>query len=193
MSDLYIICNSFQSNLTIIIRALSISPPEFNLPLVGSFTWLTPPGPYRGTTCREGIKFWIIYILFWPHQDMEDLPGWGISLMPGPPPRQHKHERRYTPGIHSNKANMKWWLWRPNDIRGPCGPKFSWHFPPKKPHPRNLSRQGSNPGPLCDRRACYCLFHIGGRGASIEEIQLSRNRKGNIQEQINKTLSMSYL
>ena len=30
--------------------------------------------------------------------------------------------------IHFNKANMKEWLWRPNDIRGPCGPKASWHF-----------------------------------------------------------------
>ena len=29
-----------------------ISLPEFNLPLIGSFTWLTPPGPYRTTTCR---------------------------------------------------------------------------------------------------------------------------------------------
>ena len=26
--------------------------------------------------------------------------------------------------IHSNKANMKGWLWQPNDIRGPCGRKF---------------------------------------------------------------------
>ena len=28
-----------------------LSLPEFNLPLIGSFTWLTPPGPYRPTTC----------------------------------------------------------------------------------------------------------------------------------------------
>ena len=30
--------------------------------------------------------------------------------MPGPPPRQHKHERRYTPSthpIHFNKSKMK--------------------------------------------------------------------------------------
>ena len=30
--------------------------------------------------------------------------------------------------IHSNKANMKGWLWRPNDIRGPSGPKVPWHL-----------------------------------------------------------------
>ena len=68
--------------------------------------------------------------------------------MPGPLPRQHKYERHtiHEP-IHSNKANMKGWLWRPNDIRGRCGPA-SWHLScrwgktPKKPHPGNLSRLG---------------------------------------------------
>ena len=40
-----------------------------------------------------------------------------------------------------------------NDIRGPCGPKVSWHSSyrwgktPKKPHPGNLSRLGIEPGP----------------------------------------------
>ena len=48
--------------------------------------------------------------------------------------------------IYSNKAYIKGWLWRPNDIRGPCGPKASWHLSytwgktPKNPHPGNLSR-----------------------------------------------------
>ena len=55
--------------------------------------------------------------------------------------------------IHSNKANMKGWLWRPNDIRGPCGSKasrhlcYGWGKTQKKPHPRNLSRPGIEPGP----------------------------------------------
>ena len=75
----------------------------------------------------DGIYLWITYILFWPHKEMEGLPGWGISSTPGPPPRQHKHEIRYTP-IHTNKANMEWWLRRPNDIRGPCGHKISRHL-----------------------------------------------------------------
>ena len=34
-------------------------------------------------------------------QDMEDLPRWEISSIPGPPLRQHKHERRYISGTHS--------------------------------------------------------------------------------------------
>ena len=70
--------------------------------------------------------------------------------------------------IHTNKANMKGWLWRPNYIRGPGGPKASWHLSyrwgknPKKPHPGNLSRPGSNPGALRERHACYRLLHSGG-------------------------------
>ena len=30
--------------------------------------------------------------------------------------------------IHANKANMEGWLWRPNNIRGPCGSNASWHL-----------------------------------------------------------------
>ena len=48
---------------------------------------------------------------------------------------------------------MKWWLWRPNDIRGPCGPKVSWHLCYRwgKIPKRNLTQEtcpdrGSNPG-----------------------------------------------
>ena len=54
---------------------------------------------------------------------------------------------------HPNKANMEWWLQRTNDIRGPRGPRVSWHLSyrwgktPKKPHPGNLSRPGIEPGP----------------------------------------------
>ena len=46
-----------------------------------------------------------------------------------------------------------------------CGPKASYlevRKNPEKPHPGNLFRPGSNPGPLRDRRACYHLTHIGG-------------------------------
>ena len=111
----------------------------------------------------EGIKLWITYILFWPHKNMESLPGWVISPMPGPPPRQHKHES------HPNKANMEWWIRRPNDIRGPRGSKVSWHLSDRwgKTPKKNLTQEtcpdwGSNPGPLRDKRACYHLLHSGG-------------------------------
>ena len=40
---------------------------------------------------------------------MEGLPGWVISPMPGPPPRQHKHERQYTPSIHPFIPTRRIW------------------------------------------------------------------------------------
>ena len=58
--------------------------------------------------------------------------------------------------IHSNKANMKGWLWRPNDSRGPCGPKASWLFflqvrkNPEKASPRYLI-------PTMDRTRDRCV------------------------------------
>ena len=55
--------------------------------------------------------------------------------------------------IHSNKANMRGWLWGPNDIRGPCGPKASWHLsyrwgeiPKKNLTQKTCPDQGSNRG-----------------------------------------------
>ena len=58
---------------------------------------------------KEGIKLWITYILFWPHKDMEGLTGWVISSMPEPPPRQHKHERQYTPSTQSVIPTRRIW------------------------------------------------------------------------------------
>ena len=40
---------------------------------------------------------------------MEGLPGWVISPMPGPPPRQHKHESQYTPSTHSVIPTRRIW------------------------------------------------------------------------------------
>ena len=37
------------------------------------------------------------------------LPGWVISPMPGPPPREHKHERQYTPSTHSIIPTRRIW------------------------------------------------------------------------------------
>ena len=57
---------------------------------------------------------------------------------------------------HSNKVNMEWWLRRPNEIRGPWGPKVSWHLSdrwgntPKKTSPRK-------PVPTGDRTRARCV------------------------------------
>ena len=139
--------------LLIFTHSFNQSLKEFNLPLICAFTWITPPGPYRATTCRERELTLDHIHTFLPEKDMESLPGWGIISMPGPPPRQHEHERRFT---HS--LTLTRWLWKDyNDgqmIFGDLsGPKASWHLSyswgkaPKKPHLRNLSRPGIEAGP----------------------------------------------
>ena len=62
---------------------------------------------------------------------MEGLPGWGISSMPGPPPRPHKHERGYTPSTHLVIPTSRPW----NDDYGGqmifgdlYGPRVSWRL-----------------------------------------------------------------
>ena len=59
------------------------SLPEFNLPHIGAFTWHTPPGLYRATTCRKK-KLTLDHIhTFWPQEDMRGLPGRGSAQFPG--------------------------------------------------------------------------------------------------------------
>ena len=123
---------------------------KFNLPLINTSTWPTPPGPYRATTCRERR------LNYGSQTYMEGHPGWVISPVPGPPPRQHKHERQYTPSTHSVITTRRIWN---DDYDGQMifgdlgGSKVSWHLSyrwgktPKKPHRGNLSRPGFEPGP----------------------------------------------
>ena len=136
------------------MHVTSHSSSKFNLSLIGSFTWPMPP--YRATICRGRELNCDHRILFWPHKDMESLPGWVISAMPGPPPRQHKYERHYTPSTHPFIPTRRIWN---NDYGGQMifgdlvGLKFpdicltGEEKPRKKPHPGNLSRPGIGPGP----------------------------------------------
>ena len=147
-------------------------------------TWVKPP-PYRFLYVNHAARAWQSY----------DLPGEGINLRityilffttqgHGGPPRMSdqlnagatsetaqtwktintKHTLSQT-----NKANVEWWLRRPNDIRGPLGPKVSWHLSYRRGTPRkNLIQETcpdreSNSCPLRDRRSCYHLFHSGGQ------------------------------
>ena len=107
----------------------------------------------------EGIKLWITDIVFWPHKDMEGLPGWVISRTPEPPPRQHKHERQNTPSTHSVIPTRRIWN---DDYDGQMifgdlgGPKVSWHLSyrwgktPKKTSP-------TKPVPTGDRTRARCV------------------------------------
>ena len=101
---------------------------------------------------------------------MEGLPGWVINPMPGPPPRQHKHERQYTPSTHPFIPTRRIPVWN-YDYGGQMifGDLVGLKFPDicltdeEKPR-KNLTQENcpdreSNPGPLRDKRACYNLLH----------------------------------
>ena len=115
-----------------------------------------PPGPYRATTCRGRELNCGSQTNFLTTQGhggpprMSDQPDAGATSETAQ--TWKTIHSKHTP-IHTNKANMEWWLRQPNDIRGPCGPKVSrqlsyrWGKTPKKPHPGNLSRPGIEPGP----------------------------------------------
>ena len=114
-----------------------------------------PPGPYRATTCRGRELNYGSHTYFFDQRHggpprMSDQPDAGATSETAQ--TWKTIHTKHTP-IHTNKANMEWWLRRPNDIREPCGPKISrhlsyrWGKTPKKPHPGNLSRPGIEPGP----------------------------------------------
>ena len=94
--------------------------------------------------------------------------------MTGAPPRQHKHERQFTPSIHSVIPTRRI---RNDDYDGQMiigelgGVKFPDIYLTGEKKPRkNLTQEtcpdrGSNPGPLRDKRTCYHLLHSGGHTA----------------------------
>ena len=124
-----------------------------------SLTSPTPPGPYRATTCRGRELNYGSHTYFFDHsRTWRASPDEWSALCQGhlrasTNMRDNTHQAHTHTLSHPNKANMEWWLRRPNDIRGPWGPKVSWHLSyrwgktRKKPHPGNLSTPGIEPGP----------------------------------------------
>ena len=71
---------------------------------------VTPPRPYRGTTFRERELTLYHIHTFLTTQGHRGSPRMRISSMPGPPPRQHEHERRYTSFTHPFILTR--WIWK---------------------------------------------------------------------------------
>ena len=100
------------------------------------------------------------------------------SPMPGPPPRQHKHERQYTPSTHSVIPTRRIWNY---DYDGQMIFGDICLTGEEKPR-KNLNQEtcpdrGSNSGPLRDRRACYHLFHSGGRVRYLKLFIMTKTKK----------------
>ena len=146
-----------------------ISLSKFNLPLIGTFTWPTPPGPYRATTCRgEGIKLWITYILFWPH--MEGLlvsAQCRCHLRDNTKMKDNTHQA-HTQTSQQGECGMmittaKWFSGTVGGLKFPDICLTGEEKPRKNLTQETCPDRGSNPGPLLDRRACYHLLHSGGQ------------------------------
>ena len=142
-------------NLFPIVNVFHHSLPQFNLSFIRAFTWLNATRALQiHDLSGEGIKFrsHTYFLTSEGHGGpprMSDQPNAGVTSETAQTWKtiHTKHTLSQT-----NKANMEWWLRRPNDIRGPCGPEASyisyrWGKPPKKPHPGNLCRPGIEPGP----------------------------------------------
>ena len=146
---------------------------KFNLPLIGTFMWPTPPGPYRATTCRgrELICGWHTYFFDHTRTWRASPDEWSAQC------RGHLRDstnmKDYTHQAHTQSSQQgeygmmittaKWYS-------GTLGAKsfltFVWQT--RKNPKKNLTQEtcpdrGSNPGPLHDKRACYHLLHSGRR------------------------------
>ena len=102
-----------------------ISLSKFNLALIGTFfTWPTPPGPYRATTCRGrelnygSHTYFFEHTKTWRASRMSDQPNAGATSETAQTWKTIHTKHTLS---HPNKANMGRWLRRPNDIRGPGG------------------------------------------------------------------------
>ena len=93
---------------------------------------------------------------FWPHKDMEGLPWWWIGSMMGATSetiRTWNTIHTIHSPIHSDRVDMKWWLWWPDDIRGPCGSKASWNLSQVRKNPETLRKLV----PTWDRSRTRCV------------------------------------
>ena len=134
-----------------------ISLSKFNLPLIGTFTWPTPPGPYRATTCRGRELNYGSHTCFLDHtRTWRASPDeWSAEcrghLRDSTNMKDNKHQS-HTESSQQGEDGMMITTAKWNS--GTLGwPKVSWHLSyrwgktPKKPHPGNLSRPGIEPGP----------------------------------------------
>ena len=152
-----------------------ISLSKFNLPFIGTFTWPTPPGPYRATTCRGRELNYGSHTYFFDHTWTWRASGdeWSAQcrchLRDSTNMKDNTHQAHtlsFQQGEYGKMiATAKWYS-------GTLGPKVSWHLSYRWGKPwENLTQKtcpdrGSNPGPLRDKSACYHLLHSGGHGQS---------------------------
>ena len=133
-----------------------ISLSKFNLPLLGTFTWPTPPGPYRATTCRGRELNYGSHTYFFGHTRTWCASPDEWSAQCRGHLRDSTNMKDNTHQAHTVIPTKRIWN---DDYDGQMifgdlvGLKFPGicltdeEKPRKKPHPGNLSRPGIEPGP----------------------------------------------
>ena len=154
------------------LKSHLISLPKFNLPLIGSFTWLMPPGSYRAMTCwgRELNCGSQTYFFYHTRTWRASPDEWSAQCRGHLRDSTNMNDNRHQPHTHSYQQGgygmmitaAKWY----------SGTLWGLKFPDicltgeEKPR-KNLTQEtcpdrGSNPDPLRDKRTCYHLLHSGG-------------------------------
>ena len=117
--------------MTVLHLISSHALPEFNLSLIGSFTWLTPPGPYTVTTCRRRELNFRSHTYFVDHtRTLRASPDeWSAQCRSHLRDCTNMKDDTHQPHTRSfQEGEYEIMIWRANDIRGPWGPKVSWHL-----------------------------------------------------------------
>ena len=148
-----------------------ISLSKFNLPLIDTFTWPTPPGPYGATTCRGRGLNYVSQTYFFDHTRTWRASPDEWSAQCRSHLRDSTNMKDNTHPAHTVIPTRRIWN---DDYDGQMifgdlgGLKFPDVYLTGEEIPRkNLTQEtcpdrGSNPGPLHDKRACYHLLHSGG-------------------------------
>ena len=148
-----------------------ISLSKFNLPLRGTSTWPTLPGPYNVTTCRGRELNYGSHTYFFDHtRTWRASPDdWSAQcrghLRDSTNMKDNTHQA-HTKSSQQGEYGMV--MTTAKLYSETLGSKVSWLCLIGEEKPRkNLTQdtcpdRGSNPGPLHDKCACYHLLHRGG-------------------------------
>ena len=119
-----------------------ISLSKFNLPLIGTFTWPTPPGPYRATTCRGRELNYGSHNTFLTTQGHGGPPWISDQLNAGATSETSRTLKTIHSLIHYNKVDLRRvimlakWYSRNVGLKFPdiclTGEEKSWKTSPRK-------------------------------------------------------------
>ena len=147
---------------------------KFNLPLIGTFTWPTSPGPYKATTWRGRELNYGPHTYFLTTQGHVGPPGMSDQPNAGATSETAQTWKTIDPTHQAHTQVIPTRRSWNDDYDGQMifgdlgGLKFPDICLTGEEKLRKILTQeicpdrGSNPGPLRDKSACYLLLHRGG-------------------------------